>query len=61
MEFMTEYNIVGFIVIFLLLIVLGMQIQMSIIGRRIEEKEEYISEKIEELLKKKISQLLSNK
>ena len=61
MEFMTEYNIVGFIVIFLLLIVLGMQIQMNIMGRRIEEKEEYISGKIEELLKKKISQLLSNK
>ena len=60
MEFMTEYNFVGIIVIFLLLIVLGMQIQMSIIGRRIEEKEEYISRKIEELLKKKISQLLRN-
>jgi hypothetical protein len=61
MEIMSEYNIVGFIVMFLLLIVLGMQIQMNIIGRRIEEKEEYISAKIEELLKKKISQLLSNK
>ena len=61
MELMIEYNIVGFIVIFLLLIVLGMQIQMNIMGRRIEEKEEYISGKIEELLKKKISQLLSNK
>jgi hypothetical protein len=61
MELMIEYNIVGFIVIFLLLIVLGMQIQMNIMGRRIEDKEEYISGKIEELLKKKISQLLSNK
>jgi hypothetical protein len=61
MEFMTEYNIACFIVIFLLLIVLGMQIQMHIMGRRIEEKEEYISAKIEELLKKKISQILSNK
>jgi F0F1-type ATP synthase membrane subunit b/b' len=61
MEFMNEYNIVGIIVIFLLVIVLVMQIQMNIISRRIEEKEEYISGKIEELLKKKISQLLSNK
>jgi F0F1-type ATP synthase membrane subunit b/b' len=61
MELMIEYNIVGVIVIFLLLIVLGMQIQMNIMGRRIEEKEEYISGKIEELLKKKISQLLRNK
>ena len=41
MEFI-EYNIVGLIVIFLLLIVLGMQIQMNIMGRRIEEREEYI-------------------
>ena len=61
MEFMNEYNVVGIIVIFLLVIVLVMQIQMNIISRRIEEKEEYISGKIEELLKKKISQLLSNK
>jgi F0F1-type ATP synthase membrane subunit b/b' len=61
MEFMNEYNIVGIIVIFLLVIVLVMQLQMNIISRRIEEKEEYISGKIEELLKKKISQLLSNK
>jgi hypothetical protein len=34
---------------------------MKIISGRIEEKEEYISGKIEELVKKKISQLLSNK
>lgn len=61
MEFMNEYNILGIIVIFLLVIVLVMQIQMNIISRRIEEKEEYISGKIEELLKKKISQLLSKK
>ena len=61
MEFMTEHNIIGIIVICLLVIVLVMQIQMNIISRRIEEKEEYISGKIEELLKKKISQLLSNK
>jgi len=61
MEFMNEYNIVGIIVIFLLVIVLVMQIQMNIISRRIEEKEEYISGKIQELLKKKISQLLRNK
>jgi F0F1-type ATP synthase membrane subunit b/b' len=61
MEFMNEYNVVGIIVIFLLVIVLVMQLQMNIISRRIEEKEEYISGKIEELLKKKISQLLSNK
>ena len=61
MEFMTEHNIIGIIVICLLVIVLVMQIQMNIISRRIEEKEEYISGKIEELVKKKISQLLSNK
>jgi hypothetical protein len=58
---MNEHNIVGIIVIFLLVIVLVMQIQMNIISRRIEEKEEYISGKIEELLKKKINQLLRNK
>jgi predicted Holliday junction resolvase-like endonuclease len=61
MEFMTEHNIVGIIVICLLVIVLVMQIQMKTISRRIEAKEEYISGKIEELVKKKISQLLSNK
>jgi F0F1-type ATP synthase membrane subunit b/b' len=61
MEFMTEHNIVGIIVICLLVIVLVMQIQMKIISGRIEEKEEYIKGKIEELVKKKISQLLSNK
>ncbi len=61
MEFMTEHNIVGIVAICLLVIVLVMQIQMKIISRRIEEKEEYISGKIEELLKKKIRQLLSNK
>lgn len=58
MEFMTY---VCFIVIFLLVIVLAMQIQFNIISRRIEEKEEHISRKIDELLKIKISQLLSNK
>ena len=54
---MNEYNIVGIIVIFLLVIVLVMQIQMNIVSRRIEEKEKYISGKIEEMLKKKINQL----
>jgi len=58
MEFMTYAY---FIVIFLLVIVLAMQIQFNIISKRIEEKEEHISRKIDELLKKKISQLLSNK
>lgn len=58
MEFMT---FTCFIVIFLLVIVLAMQIQFNIISRRIEEKEEHISRKIDELLKIKISQLLSNK
>ena len=58
---MTEHNIIGIIVICLLVIVLVMQIQMKTISKRIEAKEEYISGKIEELVKKKISQLLSNK
>ena len=61
MEFMTEHNIIGIIVICLLVIVLVMQIQMKTISKRIEAKEEYISGKIEELVKKKISQLLSNR
>jgi F0F1-type ATP synthase membrane subunit b/b' len=61
MEFMTEHNIIGIIVICLLVIVLVMQIQMKTISKRIEAKEEYISGKIEELIKKKISQLLSNR
>jgi F0F1-type ATP synthase membrane subunit b/b' len=61
MEFITEHNSIAFIVIFLLVLVLAMQIQLNIISKRIEEKEEHISGKIEELLKKKISQLLSKR
>jgi hypothetical protein len=61
MDFMAEHNIVGIIVIFLMLVVLAMQIQMSIINKRIEKKEEFISKKIAELLTKKISQALQNK
>ncbi|MGP8153651.1 MAG: hypothetical protein ACLQBQ_05840 [Smithella sp.] len=60
MEFMTEHNIISIIVICLLVIVLAMQIQMSKINRRIEEVEEDMSRKIDELLKKKINQALRN-
>jgi cell division protein FtsL len=60
MELMTEHNIISIIVIFLLVIVLAMQIQMSKINRKIEEIEEDISKKIDELLKKKINQALRN-
>lgn len=58
MQFMTEHNIVSIIVIFLLVIVLAMQIQISKIDRKIEETKEDISKKIEDLLKKKIKQAL---
>ena len=61
MEFLTEHDYSAFIIIFLLVIVLVMQNQMNRISKRIEEKEEYISGKIEELLKSKISKLLIKK
>jgi Na+-transporting methylmalonyl-CoA/oxaloacetate decarboxylase gamma subunit len=48
-----EYNVLGFVVMFLLVIVLVMQIQMSNLSRKIDEKEEIISQKMDELLKEK--------
>ena len=60
MEFITEHNITAIIVMFLMVIVLAIEIQISKINIKIEEREEDISRKIEELLKKKINQALSN-
>ena len=60
MEFLTQQNITAIIVILLLVIVLGIQIQISKINVKIEEKEEDINKKMEELLKKKINQALNN-
>lgn len=45
---------------FLMVIVLAIEIQISKINIKIEEREENISRKIEELLKKKINQALRN-
>jgi hypothetical protein len=49
MEFLTEHNITAIIVMFLMVIVLAIEIQIS-----------KINIKIEELLKKKINQALRN-
>jgi hypothetical protein len=48
-----EYNVGGLIVIFLLVIVLVMQIQLSTLSKKLEETEGKISKKIDELLKQK--------
>jgi len=46
-----EYNVGGVIVIFLLVIVLVMQIQLSTLSKKFEETEQHISKKIDDLLK----------
>ena len=48
-----EYNVGGLIVIFLLVIVLVMQIQLSTLSKKLEETESNISKKIDDLLKQK--------
>jgi hypothetical protein len=60
MELLTEHNITAIIVMFLMVIVLAIEIQIGKINIKIEEREENISKKIEELLKKKINQALRN-
>jgi hypothetical protein len=60
MELLTEHNINAIIVMFLMVIVLAIEIQISKINIKIDEREENISKKIEELLKKKINQALRN-
>jgi len=60
MELLTEHNITAVIVMCLMVIVLAIEIQISKINVRIEENEESVSRKIEELLKKKINQALRN-
>ena len=60
MEFLTEHNILSLIVIFLLFIVLVIQIQMSKMNAKIEDTGKDISKKIDELLKKKIRDVLRN-
>jgi predicted Holliday junction resolvase-like endonuclease len=60
MAFLTEHNITAIIVMFLMVIVLAIEIQISKINIKIEEKDEDMSRKIEELLKKKINQALRN-
>ena len=48
-----EYNIIGVVVMFLLVIVLVMQIQMSTLAKKMDEKEESIIKKVDELIKEK--------
>jgi hypothetical protein len=60
MEFLTEHNITAIIVVFLMVMVLAIEIQINKINIKMEEKEENISRKMEELLKKKIKQALRN-
>ena len=54
MEFLTEHNVIAFLITFLLVLILVIQIQMGMIGKQIEEIKESMSVKIEELLKKNI-------
>jgi F0F1-type ATP synthase membrane subunit b/b' len=49
----VEYNVGGLVVIFLLIIVLVMQIQLSTLSKKIEETEDSIRKKVDELLKQK--------
>ena len=53
MEFMTEHNIVSIIVICLLVIVLVMQIQLNTVSKEIDEKQQSLNKKMDELLKEK--------
>jgi hypothetical protein len=56
-----QYNALVGVVFFLMVFMLAIQLQLSNLSKKIEEKEEYISKKIEELLKKKINEALRNK
>jgi F0F1-type ATP synthase membrane subunit b/b' len=48
-----ELTVISLVVAFLLVIVLVMQTQLSALSRRIEEKGESISKRVDELLKEK--------
>ena len=48
-----EFNVLGFVVMCLLVIVLVMQMQLSNLSRKIDEKEEILSQKMDDLLKVK--------
>jgi F0F1-type ATP synthase membrane subunit b/b' len=48
-----ELTVISLVVAFLLVVMLVMQIQLSALSRKIEEKEEIISKKVDELLKDK--------
>jgi hypothetical protein len=50
---LNAINVTGVVVVFLMLIVLGMQIQLSNLSKKMGEQEENISKKIDELLKEK--------
>jgi uncharacterized membrane protein len=50
---MDSMNVIGVIVLMLLVIVLVIQIQMSTLSKKMEEKEENILKKVDELLKEK--------
>ena len=48
-----EMTVIGSVVAFLLVVVLAMQVQLSALSRKSEERDEIISKKIDELLKEK--------
>lgn len=48
-----DYTVISVVVIFLLIIVLILQVQLSDLSKKIEEKEEAISKKIDDLIKEK--------
>ena len=46
MEFLTEHNVIAFLITFLLVLILVIQIQMGMIGKQIEEIKESMSVKM---------------
>jgi proteasome assembly chaperone (PAC2) family protein len=48
-----EFNITGIVIAFLLVIVLGLQVELNSLSRKSKERDEIISKKMDELLKEK--------
>jgi len=56
-----ELTVISLVVGLLLVVVLGMQIQLSALSRKIDEKEDRISKKMDQLLKEKEKEKEKNK
>ena len=48
-----EFNITGIVIAFLLVIVLGLQVELNSLSRKSKERDEINSKKMDELLKEK--------